>query len=597
MNDNHVIQSLWIGPALSPMERLGINSFLRHGHEFHLYTYTPVGNVPQGVTMRDAREIIPLSLVDYTKFPRLAIFADLFRYKLLLDKGGWWVDTDTVCMRPFDFPEEYVFSSEVKSANRGVSIIGTQVNNGNIKAPAGSPIMRHCWEQCSEMVRDPGNVKWSTTGPMLIEPAVKQFGLERYVQPPQALCPVMAWDARKLTLPVPLAVSSTAYAVHLWNEIWKWEKLDKQAAFPPACAYEQLKRRFIDRGAPNTVQSLWVGGRLSNMEKLSIASYLHYGEHFHLYTYEPVEGIPEGTVVKDANEIVPQSDIAKFQNMANFSDWFRYNLLHKKGNWWVDIDTVLLKPFDFGDEHVFVNQYPDLNHKDQVNGDYIKAPVGSPVMKWLIDKCWRMDWKRIEWSDIGPNLVTEAVRNFSITPLNSSVSFNPWSRACVEGTIRAPESAYAIHLVRNNWRGRWDTGNPLDLDATYPKGCLYEQLKDMYTPAPGADTQLGAPWLGEKHRIVPNPAVYPATRAPTHLYLPRNTQRGKPVLTAVGASADWKGTLIGAKVNHAMAKGFTVTAICPIDSSYYKEIKKMMPTAIEEIVETPTGKRVLFLVR
>ena len=138
MNDNHVIQSLWIGPALSPMERLGINSFLRHGHEFHLYTYTPVGNVPQGVTMRDAREIIPLSLVDYTKFPRLAIFADLFRYKLLLDKGGWWVDTDTVCMRPFDFPEEYVFSSEVKSANRGVSIIGTQVNNGNIKAPAGS---------------------------------------------------------------------------------------------------------------------------------------------------------------------------------------------------------------------------------------------------------------------------------------------------------------------------------------------------------------------------------------------------------------------------------------------------------------------------
>jgi hypothetical protein len=86
-------------------------------------------------------------------------------------------------------------------------------------------------------------------------------------------------------------------------------------------------------------------------------------------------------------------------------------------------------------------------------------------------------------------------------------------------------------------------------------------------------------------------------RAPTHLYLPRNNQRGHPVVGSMGANADWKGTLIGAKVNHAMAKGFKVTAICPIDSSYYREIKKMMPTAIEEVVETPTGKRVMFLMK
>ena len=518
MNDNHVIQSLWIGPALSPMERLGINSFLRHGHEFHLYTYTPVGNVPQGVTMRDAREIIPLSLVDYTKFPRLAIFADLFRYKLLLDKGGWWVDTDTVCMRPFDFPEEYVFSSEVKSANRGVSIIGTQVNNGNIKAPAGSPIMRHCWEQCSEMVRDPGNVKWSTTGPMLIEPAVKQFGLERYVQPPQALCPVMAWDARKLTLPVPLAVSSTAYAVHLWNEIWKWEKLDKQAAFPPACAYEQLKRRFIDRGAPNTVQSLWVGGRLSNMEKLSIASYLHYGEHFHLYTYEPVEGIPEGTVVKDANEIVPQSDIAKFQNMANFSDWFRYNLLYKKGNWWVDIDTVLLKPFDFRRRAC------------------IRQPVCGPEPQRPSQRGLHQGTRWLPGREVAHRQVLEdGLEEDSLVghrtqprhrgyggpqhhPAPVQRLLQPVVTVMRGGVSPGPGASYAIHLVRNNWQGRWDTGKPLDLDAKYPKGCLYEQLKDKYTPAPGADTQLGAPWLGEQ--LPAAPLRHPCPEEGTHSPLP-----------------------------------------------------------------------------
>ena len=68
-------------------------------------------------------------------------------------------------------------------------------------------------------------------------------------------------------------------------------------------------------------------------------------------------------------------------------------------------------------------------------------------------------------------------------------------------------------------------------------------------------------------------------------------------MTSVGASDDWKGTLIGAKVNHAVAKGFKVAAVVPFDSSYHKELKKTMPQAIEEIVETPTGRKVLFLVR
>ena len=332
MNDNHVIQSLWIGPTLSPMERLGINSFLRHGHEFHLYTYTSVGNVPQGTIIKNAKEIIPPSLVDYTKFSRPAIFADLFRYKLLLERGGWWVDTDTVCLRPFDFSEEYVFSSEVMSANKGVTTLGTQTNNGNIKAPAESSIMKHLWAECKGRVENPNSVRWSTTGPLMIAPAVEKFSLKGYVRPPHDLCPVMAWDVAKFVQTTPLEIPSTAYAVHLWNEIWRWENLDKNGSFPPGCAYEQLKRRFMDRGTPGIIQSLWVGGRLSNMEKLSIASYLHYGEKFHLYTYGPVEGVPEGVVIKDANEIVPQSDISKFQNMANFSDWFRYNLLFKKGN-------------------------------------------------------------------------------------------------------------------------------------------------------------------------------------------------------------------------------------------------------------------------
>ena len=41
-----------------------------------------------------------------------------------------------------------------------------------------------------------------------------------------------------------------------------------------------------------TVQSLWVGNRLSRMEHYSIKSFLKLGYKFILYTYEPVANIP-----------------------------------------------------------------------------------------------------------------------------------------------------------------------------------------------------------------------------------------------------------------------------------------------------------------
>src|SRR5205823_1893528 len=58
---NRIIQGLWIGPQLSIMEQLSIASFLRNGHDYHLYIYNELPNVPKGVVIRDASEILPAS--------------------------------------------------------------------------------------------------------------------------------------------------------------------------------------------------------------------------------------------------------------------------------------------------------------------------------------------------------------------------------------------------------------------------------------------------------------------------------------------------------------------------------------------------------
>src|ERR1043166_3453429 len=115
---NEVIQGLWIGPELSVMEQLSIASFLQNGHEYHLYVYDAVKNVPPRAVIRNANEILPTPRVfQYKHQASCAGFANFLRYKLLLERGGWWVDTDVVCLKPFDFADEYVFASE-RDGNR-----------------------------------------------------------------------------------------------------------------------------------------------------------------------------------------------------------------------------------------------------------------------------------------------------------------------------------------------------------------------------------------------------------------------------------------------------------------------------------------------
>ena len=93
--------SLCIGRHLSALVRLSFSSFLANGLSFNVYVYEEVFNVPQGTVLKAADEILPESMIfRYKKYPSHAGFSNFFRYKLLLQKGGWWVDTDVVCLKP-----------------------------------------------------------------------------------------------------------------------------------------------------------------------------------------------------------------------------------------------------------------------------------------------------------------------------------------------------------------------------------------------------------------------------------------------------------------------------------------------------------------
>jgi hypothetical protein len=237
------VQALWIGRPLSAIERLSITSFLRHGHEYHLYRYDDLAHVPPGVVLKDAAEILPRSeIFCYQQGAgrgSVASFSDLFRFKLLLDRGGWWVDTDVVCLRPFDFPDPVIFASEHAREK-------AKLASAVIRLPAGHPIAARCYEVAS--LADRATLQWGEIGPDLLTRVVADDGFRYPIMKPAVFCPVPWWDWGALlaedSRPARALVTGDTYSIHLWQEMWRRAGMTGAAGVSRESALGQLLEHF-----------------------------------------------------------------------------------------------------------------------------------------------------------------------------------------------------------------------------------------------------------------------------------------------------------------------------------------------------------------
>src|SRR5664280_1029416 len=61
---------------------------------YHLYAYDEIFAVPLGTKVLDARLVLFVDRIFRDRNGSYSGFSNFFRYKLLLDVGGWWVDLD-----------------------------------------------------------------------------------------------------------------------------------------------------------------------------------------------------------------------------------------------------------------------------------------------------------------------------------------------------------------------------------------------------------------------------------------------------------------------------------------------------------------------
>jgi hypothetical protein len=229
------VRSFWFGEALSPIEHLCLKSFLAHGHRVDLYTYEKVDNVPRGCNILDAATVVDRDELfvyqDATHSGSPAGFSNIFRYTLLDRDGGWWVDTDTLCLRS-ELPEsEYVFARQGND----------RFNTAILRAPAASPLIREALDRARRIVADhDGDIKFGAIGPHLLTEVIRDLDLGGKATDRRALYPLPYWEALATCDPrrraeVEFLVADSTF-LHLWTEMFRHWRVPKSAR-PPAGSY------------------------------------------------------------------------------------------------------------------------------------------------------------------------------------------------------------------------------------------------------------------------------------------------------------------------------------------------------------------------
>ncbi|MGF1659667.1 MAG: hypothetical protein ACFCUS_09560 [Rubrimonas sp.] len=95
------------------------------------------------------------------------------------------------------------------------------------------------------------------------------------------------------------------------------------------------------------IVTFWTGPRVSDLDRLCIASWRALGYEAVVYAYEEVSNLPSGVALRDAETILPRRflfDDAPTLGPPTRANLFRLALLRAGAGIWLDTDVLLLRP-------------------------------------------------------------------------------------------------------------------------------------------------------------------------------------------------------------------------------------------------------------
>jgi len=237
MSELPVLNTMWVEGPLSYVEQVCLKSALACGHDVVLYTYFDVTGVPEGVEVRDGREVMGEDyLMKQKKRNSWSLCSNIFRYYLMKNSESIWIDTDVYFKRPLE-------------NNFGEHLFGWQktdlLNGAVLGIPPDSPLLDELidfvhlpyivppWLPWRKRLRyevrpmlglrplSLAEHRWGVIGPRALTHFAQELGLTDYAVPQDVFYPLPPKQAKLSFDPdadVEQFVTDRTIAIHLWNE-------------------------------------------------------------------------------------------------------------------------------------------------------------------------------------------------------------------------------------------------------------------------------------------------------------------------------------------------------------------------------------------
>lgn len=253
------------------MEQLCAVSFRDAGHHVKMYTYGDVGNIPDGIEIADANEIMPLgNVIAHKRTGSPAPQADKWRYNMLAKCDRTiWADTDAYCVKEFTSKNGHFHGWE--SAHH--------INNGVVGLPRDSDALAGLIDFTSDEYAIPdwfdeklkdemraqkeagnpvhvGEQSWGVWGPQALTHFLHKTGEHKFSMPIEALFPISFKHRRMMLKPnldLSQYITDNTLSIHFWGRRMRMRIIEREGGEPdPQSLIGQLLKmhKIVPSDAP-----------------------------------------------------------------------------------------------------------------------------------------------------------------------------------------------------------------------------------------------------------------------------------------------------------------------------------------------------------
>lgn len=240
-----IISALWIGGKLGAISRACLTSFLMRNHCVRLYTYDTLLDIPSGVTICDANDIIHHSQIfKHNKKQSYGPFSDIFSYELLKKYDNTiYVDCDVYCLKSMTIPNHGYLLGYENDDLLNVAVLALPKESKILEALCAigkTPNFIPEWYSSNRQQRlkikrlfgmsnHLADMSWGVTGPSALTYYAKKYDILHHAQDIDVLYPIKYTSVDKLfdkNLSIDDITTKNSVCVHLYNEVLKSKNLN-----------------------------------------------------------------------------------------------------------------------------------------------------------------------------------------------------------------------------------------------------------------------------------------------------------------------------------------------------------------------------------